>query len=297
MLAPIILFAFNRLEPLKATVQSLLRNDEAADSPLYIFVDGPRAHHEGEAEKVAAVRKFAEQVTGFKSVNCQFSESNQGLGPSIIPGVSKVIEEHGRAIVVEDDLIVANNFLSFLNQGLNLYEHTPEVFSVCGYSNEVKVPADYHADAYFCTRSSSWGWATWADRWKSVDWDLKDWNHCRLRAKEFNQWGGSDCWGMLNGWKLGRNRSWAIRFCFAQFLQNKVSLFPIISKVQNDGFDGQGTNCKKWSRFRYVFDTEGSKDFTFPLDTTINRRLYRSAMHYNSLLMRVYSRIMYMIHS
>ena len=297
MLAPIIIFAFNRLESLKATVQSLLCNDEAADSPLYIFVDGPRVNHEGEAEKVAAVRKFAQQVVGFKSVICQFSNTNQGLGPSIIAGVSKVIGKHGRAIVVEDDLIVANNFLSFLNQGLNRYEYTPEVFSICGYSNEVKVPADYHADAYFCTRSSSWGWATWADRWKSVDWELKDWNHYKLHSKEFNQWGGSDCWGMRNGWKLGRNRSWAIRFCFAQFLQNKVSLFPIISKVQNDGFDGQGTNCKKWSRFRYVFDTEGSKDFTFPLDTTINRRLYRSAIHYNSLLMRVYSRIMYMIHS
>lgn len=297
MLAPIIIFAFNRLESLMNTVQSLLRNDEAADSPLYIFVDGPRSNYEGEAEKVAAVREFAKHVVGFKSVTCQFSDTNQGLGPSIIAGVSKVIGKHGRVIVLEDDLIVASNFLSFLNQGLNRYEHTSEVFSICGYSNEVKVPANYHADAYFCTRSSSWGWATWADRWQSVDWDLKEWDRYGFRAKEFNQWGGSDCWNMLNGWHKGKNKSWAIRFCFAQFIQNKVSLFPIISKVSNDGFDGQGTNCKKWSRFRYVFDTEGCKNFTFPLEITINQRLYRSAMHYNGILMRIYSRIMYMIYS
>lgn len=297
MLAPIILFAFNRLEPLKATVQSLLRNDEAADSPLYIFVDGACAHHEGEAEKVAAVRKFAEQVTGFKSVNCQFSDTNQGLGPSIIAGVSKVIEEHDRAIVVEDDLVVASNFLSFLNQGLNRYEHTPEVFSICGYSNEVKVPADYHSDAYFCTRSSSWGWATWKDRWETVNWELEPWNDYRRYKLLFNKWGGSDCWGMLKGWHDGKNKSWAIRFCFAQFLQGRVSLFPIISKVQNKGFDGLGTNCKKWSRFRHIFDTGGNKNFNFPVEITINHRLYRSAMHYNGLLMRFYSRIMYLIYS
>ena len=37
--APIIIFAFNRLEPLKATVASVLRNTEAAESDLYVFVE------------------------------------------------------------------------------------------------------------------------------------------------------------------------------------------------------------------------------------------------------------------
>ena len=37
-LAPIVVFAFNRLEPLKACVSALLANTEAADSDLIVFV-------------------------------------------------------------------------------------------------------------------------------------------------------------------------------------------------------------------------------------------------------------------
>ena len=101
---------------------------------------------------------------------------------------------------------------------------------------------------------------------------------------------------MLKDWKNGKNKSWAIRFCFAQFLQNKLSLFPIISKVKNDGFDGEGTNCKKWSRFKYEFDDTNNKNFKYPESTYLNSNLYKSAMSYNSITIRIYSKIMYLIH-
>lgn len=294
--APIIIFAFNRLEPLKRLVTSLLANSEAAESDLYVFVDGARANKEDEKEKVDAVRNYVATISGFRSIHHDFSEENRGLGPSIIRGVTEVINQYGKAIVLEDDLVLATNFLAFMNEGLEKYEHEKKVFSICGYSNRVKQPQDYPYDAYFCTRSSSWGWATWADRWASVDWELKDFSQYKTKAKAFNRWGGSDCWKMLNDWHKGNNKSWAIRFCFAQFLQDKLSLFPIISKVNNEGFDGDGTNCKKWSRFKFDFDNEGRKKFCFPTQVILNRSLYKSAMSYNGLLIRAWSRVMYMTH-
>lgn len=293
---PIILFAFNRLEALKNTIDSLRENEEAENSILYVFVDGPRSGKDGEAENVGKVQAYAKSITGFKEVHCTFSSQNRGLGNSVIKGVTEVINRHGKAIVLEDDLILAPNFLSFMNQGLDRYEGKKEVFSVCGYSNQVKVPKGYPYDTYFCTRSSSWGWATWADRWNSVDWELDDFNQYRERKKAFNRWGGSDCWKMLSDWKCGKNKSWAIRFCFAQFLQEKVSLFPVISKVQNDGFDGQGTNCKRWSRFHCIFDNSAKKEFTYPEEVFVHPSLFRSAMGYHSIMKRIFSRIMYFIY-
>lgn len=76
-LAPIVVFGFNRLEPLKACVSALLANTEAADSDLIVFVDGPRANKEGEKEKVEAVREYVKKITGFKSLTCHFSEKNK----------------------------------------------------------------------------------------------------------------------------------------------------------------------------------------------------------------------------
>lgn len=294
--SPIIIFAFNRVDTLRNTVSSLLNNEEAKESELFVYVDGPRKQKPGEAEKVKTVQEFVKTINGFMNVTYSFSEENKGLGTSIIAGVTEVINRYGRAIVLEDDLVFSSNFLAFMNDGLNRYENEQKVFSICGYTNKVKVPKGYDHDAYFCTRSSSWGWGTWADRWNTVDWELKDWSRYKKMGRAFNRWGGSDCFRMLRSVKECGATSWAIRFGFFQFLQDKLSLFPIVSKVRNDGFDGAGTNCKKWSRFKYVFDETDRKIFLMPSDISLNKKLYRSAMFYHTIMIRIWSRIMYVVH-
>lgn len=294
--APIIVFAFNRLGVLKKTITSLLANPESKESDIYIFVDGPRPEKEGDSVKVQAVIDYVTSVTGFKSTNYYISKKNAGLGPSVIAGVSRIINQFGRAIIVEDDLDVNKNFLAFMNQGLERYEHNSRVFSICGYTNKVLPPKGYNYDSYFCTRSSSWGWATWSDRWNNVNWELEPWDNYTIHAKGFNKWGGSDCWHMLNEWHNGKNKSWAIRFCFAQFLQDKVSLFPIKSLVQNNGFDGEGTNCKKWNRFKYELEDNDKRQFAWPIEISINKDLQGQALKYHSLILRAYSKFMYLIH-
>lgn len=296
-MCPIVIFAFNRLDSLKTCVYSLLSNTEAKDSDLIVFVDGPRADIIGEKTKVQAVQEYVKTINGFRSVKYFFSEVNRGLGPSVIKGVSEVIAFFGEAIVLEDDLVVSKNFLSFMNQGLKTYRNEENVFSICGYSSKVTTPPEYKYDMYFCSRSSSWGWATWKDRWDSVDWDVSNWKEAKQNARRFNQWGGSDCFRMLRGWKEGRNQSWAIRFGYSQFLQNKVSVFPIISKVQNCGFDGSGTNCKKWNRFKFVFDNSEEKKFIWDNSVKINPYMYKQILYYHSLRLRLYSRFMSILKS
>ena len=296
MYAPIIVFAFNRLGPLKRCVTALLENSEAVETDLIVYVDGARTNKEGEAEKVAAVKEYVKSVTGFKSLTYHFSSDNKKLGPSIIAGVTEVVNQYGKAIVIEDDLVVTSNFLAFMNQGLNTYEDNDDIISICGYSNIVKEPNGYKFDAYFCPRSSSWGWATWKNQWNSIDWDLKNWIDVEKNARAFNKWGGSDCYGMLKGWHEGFNQSWAIRFCYNQFVQNKLSLFPVVSKVDNEGFDGEGTNCKKWSRFKFELDQSGSKSFNLPNDMKVVPSIRKSFLSYSTIWIRLYSRLMYLIY-
>ena len=292
MNSPIILFAFNRLEAVRRTVESLLMNTEAEDSDLYVFVDGPRDHVPTDGDKVGAVKEYVKTIQGFKQVTCTFAEKNKGLGASVIAGVTQVIKQYGRAIVVEDDLYCGKNFLAYMNQGLERYAENKEVFSVCGYTNSVKRPRGYAYDSYACVRSSSWGWGTWSDRWESVDWTLTDWKTCEAQAKDFNRWGGSDCFGMLRDWHEGKNQSWAIRFGYSQFVQGKVAIFPMVSKVINEGFNNQGTNCHGWSRFKSDFDASDNKVFQWPDEMTIHPRLLHEALSYHTIWERLYSRVM-----
>ena len=88
--SPVLIFAFNRLDVLKGTVNSLLQNKESQNSELYVFVDGPRKNKEGEIEKVHSVQEYVKTITGFKSIHYKFSDVNKGLANSIISGVSDI---------------------------------------------------------------------------------------------------------------------------------------------------------------------------------------------------------------
>lgn len=302
ILAPIVIFAFNRPDVFKQLIESLKANAEFSESEVYVYIDGVRDNKAGEKEKVEVVREIALSLTSCKpglpkpeNVHIQASEKNKGLAVSIIKGVSDVIEKYGKAIVFEDDLCLAPNCLKFMNEGLNKYENFKEIFSICGYTNRFKVPEGYEYDTYIASRSSSWGWATWKDRWDKVDWNLNDWESVRRNKKAFNKWGGSDCFHMLNSWHDGKTNSWAIRFCYAQFLNKSWSIFPIKSLIKNDGCDGNGTNMKRYSRFKFDFDESNKQSFRWCPSDVFNKSIQKQILWYASIPMRIWSKIMYMI--
>lgn len=295
MLTPVLIPAYNRPESLRKCLEFLSANVLASETDLFIRIDGPRS--EADRDKVAAVREVARTARGFRSVDVDWNEENRGLARSIIQGVDRILASYGTVIVLEDDLMVHPAFLTFLNEGLERYKDVPEVFSVCGYTSDVKMPRGYPYDAYFCPRSSSWGWATWRDRWQSVDWTPTPASLAR-NAFAFNRWGGSDCASMLRKWMEGKNNSWAIRFCYSQFLQGKVSLFPRESLVDaSAGFLGDGTHCETYNRFRSHLAPDGQRSFSFPGETAVIPSVRRSALHYHSIPLRAWTRIMNRIHA
>ena len=267
-LAPIILFVYNRPEHTKKTIEALQKNHLAAESDLFIFADGARTHppapslyqieggqekvslfgKEGDLEGVASVGSYIKTITGFKSITITESPTNKGLANSVIAGVTEIIEKYGAVIVLEDDLITSPYFLTYMNDALKLFENRNDIFSISGYTypeNVMKIPETYREDAYLSLRFGSWGWGTWKNRWKQVDWELKDFNKFRKNRamkKEFGR-GGEDRSYMLISQIRGAIDSWAIRFDYAHFKNRCYNLRPTKTLVKNIGFDGSGIHC------------------------------------------------------
>lgn len=288
MTAPIAIFGFNRPEHFRAMVESLKSNKSWNEREIYVFVDGAR--NVDEEEKVREVESIARRLTGHVVV----SETNKGLAQSIIGGVTEVIDRHGRAIVLEDDLVLLPRFLEFMDQALDMYQSDERIMSVCGYGLKIRRPKGYEGDVYLSRRSSSWGWATWADRWHTVDWNVSDWPSLRsdrARQRAFNR-GGSDMYSMLRDYMEGRNRSWAIRFCYSQFLQNRWSVHPFRTLVLNEGFGADATNCKQtYSRFKTVPEDRVLHNFEMPSELMPHFRILRKNAYYHGFLLRLYSLI------
>jgi hypothetical protein len=286
MLAPIIIFAFNRPKSLTSMVEFLKKNPLYEESEKFVFVDGPR--NEEDKQKTEDVIAFAKSVTA----NVYASDTNKGLGASIIEGVTAIINRYGKAIVLEDDLVLMPGFLTYMNQALDTYEYDKRIFSICGYGLKIKRPKDYEGDVYLGIRSSSWGWGTWADRWNSVDWAVSDFDSLKkdkAKQRAFNR-GGSDMYGMLHDYMEGRNKSWAIRFCYSQFLQGKYSVHPFLSLVDNAGFGADATNCKQsYSRFRVELNKR--IEFNMQKELYLNKDIIKHVYWYHSIPIRSYYKI------
>jgi hypothetical protein len=272
--APIILFVYNRLDTLIRCVRSLQQNPLAAESELFIFSDHPRA--EKDAHAVTAVREYIRTITGFRKVSIREAPQNMGLARSVIKGVTAIVDQYGSAIVVEDDLICSTNFLSFMNQALEYYRNDKRIFSVGGYTKPMK-----HLDrqeVYFTLRGSSWGWATWSDRWNAIDWSVADYSAFSKDAaarKRFNRM-GSDLSQMLDRQMAGKINSWAITWCYHQFKTGQYTVFPAVSKICNEGFSAAATHTRqKWSRFRTAPDQSGLEEFHFTDRVELERRSVR----------------------
>ena len=248
-LAPIVLFTFNRLEHTKKTVEALSQNILAEESEIFIFSDGAR--NSEEKVKVYELRRYLKTITGFKKINIIESEDNQGLAKSIIKGVTNVIEQYNKVIVLEDDLVTSKYFLKYMNDCLNNFEKRDDIWSVSGYGPNIIIPNNYKDDIYLARRGSSWGWATWKDRWKSIDWNISDYESFRKNKDLVNKFNlaGKDLAPMLEDQMSGRIDSWAVRWVYNQFKKDMYTIYPVKSLVKNIGNDLTGTHTTTTTHF------------------------------------------------
>lgn len=246
MPAPIILFVYNRPDHTKQTVETLVKNDLAGESDLFVFADGIKENATQEQRNlINLVREYIHTITGFKSITIEESEGNKGLANSVIAGVTKIINKYGRAIVVEDDIITHPYFLRYMNTALDLYENDKRIYMVGGYNQKRIIPKLYTKDLFIIHRSCSWGWATWKNRWGNSDWNVTQYEKIKYHkalVRRFNR-GGNDMFHMLAMQMKGEIDSWAIRWDYAMFLNNAYAVLPCQTLVHNIGFDGSGVHC------------------------------------------------------
>ena len=292
-LAPVILFVYNRLHTARAAIESLQNSPLAAHTRLVIYSDGSRG--DIDAVQVQRVRKYIHSIRGFASVQIVESEENKGLAASIIRGVGECLQTYGSVIVIEDDLLVSNNFLAFMNSALTFYQKDPQVLSIAGYTAPVK---NSSRDVYFTLRASSWGWATWRDRWIGIDWqadDIYTFLKNRKATREFNRM-GSDLTQMLKQYHRGRINSWAIRWVYHQFKNQLYTVYPTISKVRNIGIGPDATHTKEiFDRFHTPLDRSGRQEFSFEAEVGLDPTMLRDFLRPFSLQTRLKYKVMNLV--
>lgn len=225
---------------------------------LYFYSNKARNDKPDEIKRNEEIRAFVKEIDWKCDIHTWFREEYVDVYTSLKGAVDWVCENEEAWITLEEDVVPTPAFFSFCDQMLDLFKNDNHVWCVSGDNFFNLNPGGY--DFMFSHYHWMYGWATWRNRWKSIDWDksyidqmleqkifngfykTKEQSEERenelLRVKDFVE--STKCWDYYFGLVIDRN--------------NGVSVVPTTHLVTNIGTSGE--NHKK--RNKLVFNNESS---------------------------------------
>ncbi len=237
-IAPILLFAYNRPNETLKTLKALAANDLSEQSILFVFIDGPKTHDSETIQKVESTKNIVQDFNWPGTIEIKTRTKNLGLSKSITSGVTEIISNYEKVIVLEDDLITSRGFLKFMNSALTLYKEDEKVMGVSGHIFPIE---NIQKNSFLLRYVSTWGWGTWKRSWNEYSHDLED-NWKKIKTKnQLTKFNLDDSYPyetmVLNSLKPNSKiDSWGIRWYLSVFLKNGLYLYPKKSLVTNIGF-------------------------------------------------------------
>lgn len=275
---PIILFIYKRPTHLKKTLISLGKCIGFENHQIFVFGDGPKTESENFA--VQETRKVAQSFLGEKA-EYFFSDLNMGLAKSVIKGVTNIINQYEKVIVIEDDLLFHPQFLVYMNNALDRYAFEERVFSVSGYMYDTD-SLKGSSSALLLPIISTWGWGTWSRAWSLFDAECegaKRLNSEKALRKKFDCFNCYPFSKMLERQLAGSVDSWGIRWYWTIFKNNGLTCFPPSTLVFNNGLDSSATHGRGlFTRFGLIKPSESfesSKTILFSDKTEFYLDIYK----------------------
>ena len=239
--APIILFVYNRPWHTQQTIEALQKNELARQSDLIVYSDA--AKNDEAKKSVEEVREIVRNITGFKQITVIERDRNWGLADSIIDGVTKVVKQYGKIIVLEDDIVTSPYFLKYMNDGLNYYQEQDKVMHISGWN--YPIDTSELPETIFLRGTSCWGWATWNRAWQRFEKNPEKLSEIFTKSDryKFDYDGSAGMWSQVTGNLSGKMNTWAIFWYATVFKSEGLCLHPSKSLVDNIGHDSSGVHC------------------------------------------------------
>lgn len=272
--APVVIPTLNRYCHFRCCLESLENCTGAKNTDVYIALDYPPSEKYVEGwKKLDEYLLEKEKSHGFRKLIVVRRQRNYGIkiGKSNLGCLiyDSIIDNYDSFILSEDDNVFSPNFLEYINQGLCEFADDDNCIAICGYNYPEMVFADYPYNIYLSREFSAWGIGHWSKKWVSI----RDYMTIDYAKSVMSSW--KKIWTiykheprllntvMLN---IAINVPFGdtMRVCY-QYIEGKYSVFPVLSKVKNMGFDGSGTSIFKTNTMfeRQIIDQ--SKDFSLDI--------------------------------
>jgi hypothetical protein len=300
--APVLIITLNRFSHFERCVSSLARCLYADQTDLYIALDYParESHFKGYTE----ILKFIPTIKGFNSVVLIKRDKNFGIAKNYYDALDYVLSRHDRLLFSEDDNVFSTDYLNFMNQCLSVYEHDVRIFTVCGYNYPVAMPESYKEVEYIWSGHSAWGFGLWKHKWEQVNWadeevfrNVSNFGRKPLQLKRYTRIANHYLDSLNTILKMKRANGDGY-ICMYQYVHNMYSVFPVESRVKNDGHDGSGNHCAIDEEQVYTNQQvyTGTHEYRIGGNAQINSAIFQNLRFFfrrsNYLLMKDYLKML-----
>lgn len=253
---PVMIITLCRYDHFVRCVESLKNNSLAAETDLYIGLDYPlKAEHWDGYRKICSY--LEKDVQGFRNVYVVKQEKNIGATENAYALREEVFKKYDCYIFSEDDNEFAPNYLEYMNKCMNYYKDDSKVIAVAGYMYPIDTSGTKGSIIMLSTYFSAFGYGIYRRNSDLLEQEINMDNFIRfyrnpgmmrkLRKASANQY-GNFVKSMLEytGDELirdGEIRKIDLSYGLYMFFHNYYTVFPVISKVRNYGFDGSGIHC------------------------------------------------------
>ncbi|MBO4662311.1 MAG: hypothetical protein J5630_06390 [Bacteroidaceae bacterium] len=243
---------------------------------LYIAADGPRAHKQGEDLKCEDTRKAVlDEINWPCEVKTLFRDENLGCAQAMYGAISWFFEQEEWGVIIEDDVIVSQDFFKVCEELLPRYAHEEKIMEI---SAQNYTPMYSETDSFVFTNSIyCWGWASWRRAWEKMDMQLSFWPQITRRylIRQFGIVQGLHTYS--HGSKAFKSiqalNSWAFRWHLSIMYNNGVVMLAKTNLSKNIGNTTEGAHYESGEEDLYQHLTIGKMLFplVLPKDICISR--------------------------
>ncbi|MDX8411664.1 MAG: hypothetical protein R8K46_07340 [Mariprofundaceae bacterium] len=275
IIAPIGMSVYTRINHFRRSIEALQKNVLASESELFIYSDAANTWE--DESLVQEVRTFAHSITGFKKIHVTEREKNYGGTKNSYLALISVSEmrKDGRSIYLEDDIVTAPGFLTFMNAALEFYKDNKHILSVTGYCPPINIPECYERDIFILPRYCGWGSGTFKRTIEIASKKITKLEFNSTNKKVFTV-GGGDILHMIEREVNGEINAGDVRCMYYQALHNKYTIYPRQSLVLNIGHDGTGVHCGATDKFHHEILWDKTEGFEFVKDIQPDKRIIRA---------------------
>jgi hypothetical protein len=237
MEVPVLLIGYNRPEFLIGRVEEIIQMQVPL---LYISIDG------GDTEIKSLMTNAVEQIRSINPISTRivikYHPSSLGLVDHITSTISRVLNDHEKVIIVEDDIKLTRDFYSNMINGFNTLDSQGIKGTIGAFSPLRPIKLLIRKNSWRRTRYfSCWGWGCSREIWSDYQKDLSSENF-QFELSHSRTWNSlsrfqRQLW-IHRFTKISRtpDHTWDIQFQYLSFKKAYVQLVPVFRFVDNEGF-------------------------------------------------------------